>query len=74
MSNLVLERIHQVIGNLVRNYNINRTYVDKDYQKSEILTAVVFAIFSTANGLKYYSPVQLVFGCDTIPPIKYTVD
>ena len=27
MSNIVLEKIHQVLENLVRNYNINKTYV-----------------------------------------------
>ena len=31
-SNTVLERIHQVIGNLVRNFNIStQIYVDKNY-------------------------------------------
>ena len=29
MSNIVLERIHQVLGNLVRIYSINKIYVDK---------------------------------------------
>ena len=32
MSNAILERIHQVLGNLVRTYNIYQTYVDKDDQ------------------------------------------
>ena len=30
-SNVVLERIHQVLGNLVRIFNIKETYVDEDY-------------------------------------------
>ena len=30
MSNIVLEKIHQVQGNLVRNCNMNKNYVDKD--------------------------------------------
>ena len=39
-----------------------------------ILAASEFAIFSTTNRLKGYSPGQLVFGCDTILPIKNEVD
>ena len=74
MSNIVLERIHLVIVNLVRNYNINRTYVDEDDQISVILTAAAFSILSTENRLKDYSPGQFLFGRDIIIPIKYTVD
>ena len=29
MSNIVPEQIHQVLENLVRNYIINKIYVDK---------------------------------------------
>ena len=74
MSNIVLERIHLVLVNLVQTYNINRTYVDEDDQISVILTAAAFSILSTENRLKDYSPGQLLFGRDIIIPIKYTVD
>ena len=30
MLNAILERIHHILGNLVRNCNINQTYVDED--------------------------------------------
>ena len=39
-----------------------------------ILSGTAFAILSTTNGLKGYSPGQLVFGCDMILPIKHKVD
>ena len=39
MSNGVLEHIHQVLGNLVRNYNIYKTYVKKYDPWSGILSA-----------------------------------
>ena len=74
MSNIVLERIHLVLVNLVQTYNINRTYVDEDDQISVILTAAAFSILSTENRLKDYSPGQLLFGRDIIILIKYTVD
>ena len=74
MYNVVLEQIHQVLGNLVRTYNISQTYVDKDDPQSGILAAVYFAIFSTANGKKGYSQGQFIFGHDIILPIKHMVD
>ena len=50
MSNAVLERIHQVLGNLVRNFKMStQTYVDKDDPWTVILAASAFAIFSTTN-------------------------
>ena len=72
--NAILEYIHQVLGNLSRNYNIKETYVDKDEHWSGILAAAEFAIISTENRLKVYSPGQLVFSREIILPIKYTVD
>ena len=73
MSNAVLELIQQVLGNLLQNYIINQTRVDEDYPWSGILSAAAFAILSTTNRLKGYILGQLVFGCDMIIPIKYTV-
>ena len=73
-SNAILERIHQVLGNLVRTCNITQTYIDEDDPWLGILAAAAFSIRSTKNGLKFYSPVQLVFGRYMILPIKYKVD
>ena len=50
------------------------TYVDKDDPWSGILDAAEFLIFSTINRLKVYSMGKLVFGCDTILPIKHKID
>ena len=38
-SNATLENIHQVIGKLVRNFNMKKNYVDKDDPWLGILTA-----------------------------------
>ena len=62
MSNAVLEQIHQVLGNLVRTFNIQQTYVDKNYPWTGILDASAFAILSTTIRQKYYSLGQLIFG------------
>ena len=72
-SNVVLGRIHQVIGNLVQTLNISQIYVDKNDPWIGILAAAVLAIRSTTNRQKGYSPDQLIFGCDIILLIKHTV-
>ena len=74
MSNVILERIHQVIGNLVRTFNLQKTYVDKNYPWTGILTAVAFSICSTTGKQKGYSQGQLKFGRDIILLIKHRVD
>ena len=74
MSNAVLERIRHVLGNLVRTFNISKTYIDKNDQWAGILYAESFVIFSTTNRQKMYSLGQLIFGSDMILPLKHTVD
>ena len=74
MSNVILVRIHQVIGNLMRTFNVQQTYVDKNDPWAGILAAAAFAICSTTIRKKGYSPGQLIFGRDMILPIKNRVD
>ena len=75
MSTAVLERIHQVLGNLARNFNIStKTYDDKNDMWTGILSVAAFAIFSTTKSPKDYSPGQLIFGRDIILPINHMVD
>ena len=74
ISNAILEQIHQVLGNIVRTFNIQQTCVDKNDQWTVILAAAEFTICSTASRQKGYSPGQLIFGRDMILLIKYTVD
>ena len=74
-SNAVLERIHQVLVNLVRTFNIyTQTYFDKDDLWMGTLAAAAFEISPTTNRQKCYSQGQLIFGCDMILPIKRRVD
>ena len=75
MFNVLSERIHQVLGNLVRNVNVfTHTYIDKNDPRTGILAAAVFAIYSTNKSQKGYSPGQLIFCRDMILPIKHRVD
>ena len=54
MYNGVLERIHQIIGNLGHTFNISQTYTDKNGLWTGILAAAAFAIRSTTNIQKGY--------------------
>ena len=57
MTNVVLERIHHVLGNIVRTFRIStQNYVDKDDPWTEVLAAVEFAIHSATNRQKCYIP------------------
>ena len=66
MSNTVLERFHQVLRNLMRNFNISQTYVDEDGLWTDISASAEFVIFSTSNKKNGYSPGQLIFGSHMI--------
>ena len=70
---MILEHIHQFLGNIVRTCNITQNYVDEDDPWSVILAAAAFVIRSTTNRMNGYSPVQLIFGRDMILLIKHTV-
>ena len=74
MFNAILERIYQVLENLLRTFNIQHTYVDKNDLWTGILDAVAFVICSTTNRQRGYSPGQLIFGRDIIIQIKHRVD
>ena len=74
MSNGILERIHQVLGNLVQTFNIQQTYVGENEPWMGILAAAVSKICLTTSGEKGLIPGQLIFGRDMIPPIKHMVD
>ena len=74
IPNTVLERIHQVLGNIVRNFNTYQTYIDKYNPWLEILDAAEFVIFSITNRKKVYSTGQLIFGRYLILLIRHTVD
>ena len=53
ISNAILEKIHQVLGNLVQTFNIStQTYVDKNYPWKGVLAAAEFGICSKIIGKK----------------------
>ena len=70
-SNSILERIHQVIANMIRTYELENVYMDKQDPWSGIIAATCFAIRSTYHTTLQATPGQLVFGRDMIFNIKH---
>jgi len=65
-ANAVLERIHQVIGNIIRSFELQTNYLDEDEPWKGILSAVAFAIRATYHTTLQKTPAQLVYGRDLI--------
>ena len=70
-SNSMIERIHQVIANIVRTFELETNYLDQDNPWKGILSATAFAIRSTYHTTLQKSPGQLVFGRDMILNIQH---
>ena len=70
-ANSVVERIHQVIANMVRTFELGNKYLDKDDPWKAILSATAFAVRSTISTTTQSTPAQLVFGRDMMLNIKH---
>ena len=67
-ANAIVERIHQVIGNFIRTFELEHNYLDENDPWEGILSAMACAVQSTFHTTLQQIPGQLVFGCD----IKHT--
>ena len=64
--NSILERINQGNAKLVREFESQNIYLDKDNPWSGILSATDFAVRSTYHTTLQAIPYRLFFGCDMI--------
>ena len=55
-SKSILERIHQVIKNLVRKFELQNNYLDEDDPWSGILVATAFSVLSTDHTTLQVTP------------------
>ena len=46
-ANAIVERIHQVIGNIIRTFELQTNYLDEDEPWQGILSATAFAVCLT---------------------------
>jgi hypothetical protein len=70
-ANAIVERIHQVIGNIIRTFELQENYLDEDDPWKGILSATAFAVRATYHTTLKKSPGQLVFGRDMIFKIQH---
>jgi hypothetical protein len=70
-ANAIVERVHQVIGNIIRTFELKSNYLDEDDPWKGILSATDFAVRSTFHTSLQSTPGQLVFGRDMIFNIQH---
>ena len=70
-ANAMVERIHQVLANMVRTFELENKYLDATNPWKGILSAVAFAIKSTIHTTTQSTPAQLVFGRDMMMNIQH---
>ena len=70
-ANGVCERVHQVINDALRTFELEEQDLDEKDPWTPFLTATCFAIRSTYHTTLGATPAQLVFGRDMILPMTF---
>jgi transposase InsO family protein len=73
-ANAIVERVHQVIGNIIRTFELENNYLDETDPWKAILSATAFAVRSTFHTTLRNTPGQLVFGRDMILNTKHVAN
>ena len=75
-SNSILERIHQVLADGMRVFDLENMDIDPEDEDpfDEYLTSVAYAIRSAFHQTHGKSPAQLVYGRDMFLPIDTEID
>jgi hypothetical protein len=73
-ANAIIERVHQVVGNILRTFELQDNYLDEEDPWKGILSATAFAVRSTYHMTLQKTPGQLVFGRDMIFNINHTAN
>ena len=71
-SNAIIEKIYQTIGSVIRTFDLSN--IVKNDPWSGILAANMLSVRTTYHTTLQASPMQLVFGQDTILNIKHVSD
>ena len=68
-SNGIVERVHQVLNDILRTFELEERELDEHNPWMEFLSAAAFAIRATYHTTLQATPAQLVFGRDMLLPI-----
>ena len=73
-SNGSIERVHLVLGNALRTFELEEKELDTNDPRGHFLSAAAWAIRSTVHTTLDAMPGQLVFGRDILLPIQIKMD
>jgi len=73
-SNGIVERVHQVLADMLRTFKLEEQELDENDPWSPFLAAASFAIRSTYHTTLGATPAQLIFGRDMLLPIQFKAD
>ena len=73
-SNSSLERVHQVVGNTLRTFDLDNAVLHPKEPFEEFTTATAYAIRCSHHQTLGATPAQLVFGRDMILPTQYVAN
>ena len=73
-SNGIIERVHLVLNNCLRTFELEERDLDPINPWTPFLSAAAYAIRSTYHTTLGATPAQLVFGRDMILPMKFNAD
>ena len=73
-SNDIIERVHQVLGNALRTFELEGKELDTNDPWGHFLSAAAWAIRSTVHTTLDATPGQLVFARDMLLPIQIKTD
>eukprot|EP00957_Ditylum_brightwellii_P036434 2758683-Ditylum_brightwellii.AAC.1 len=73
-ANCIIERMRQIIGNMIRSFEVHSTNIDEKYPWMGILSVVRFATRATVHTTMQATPIQLVFDRGAILNVKYEAD
>jgi transposase InsO family protein len=70
-SNGIIERVHAVLNNCLKTFELEERELDEANPWGPFLSAAAYAIRSTVHTTLEASPAQLVFGRDMLLPITF---
>ena len=73
-ANGTIERVHQVLNNCLRTFELEEQELNERDPWGPFLAAAAFAIRSTLHTTLKASPAQLVFQRDMLLPIQFTAN
>eukprot|EP00957_Ditylum_brightwellii_P094657 7208526-Ditylum_brightwellii.AAC.1 len=66
--------MHQIIGNMMRVFEVPITEIDEKDPWTGILSSVRFATIATVHTTRQITPMQLVFDKNAILNVKHEAD